>query len=100
MKKCCRGVGGWGIALKGVIGPLVNVNMDCVLDTSIVVGVEMHHSQPEDSVPGVVKLLASSELASGFKRGSRYSLHSSHPITEKGMPGNFCPTWKSSKRQS
>lgn len=71
---------------------MVNVNMDCVLDTSIVVGVEMHHSQAEDSLPGassVVKLLASSELASGFKRGSRCSLHSSHPVTEKRYARQF-----------
>lgn len=65
--------------------------MDCVLDTSIVVGVEMHHSQAEDSLPGassVVKLLASSELASGFNR-SRCSLHSSHPVTEKRYARQF-----------
>lgn len=70
----------------------MNLNRDGVLDTSIVVDEEMHHSHPEDSLPGVrsmVNLLASSELASAFKRGFCSSLDSSHPITEKKYAKQF-----------
>lgn len=60
----------------------------------------MHHSYPKGSLPGVRsmdKLLASTELASAFKRGSHYYLESSHATPEKRYTqSNFCLTSNSS----